>query len=118
MEKPKHVLAQEDTVLFVGSGISLWSWLPSWSGVIEELATCVESAGATAALRRPPSAASGNAQPDAGTAGHLPVASRHEGYLLAVFVGTSASEARPLRTTGSLSGNSATSDKRPPRAST
>ena len=42
MEKLKQVLAQEDTVLFVGSGISVWSGLPTWSGFIEELATFVE----------------------------------------------------------------------------
>lgn len=52
MEKLKQVLAQEDTVLFVGSGISLWSGLPSWSGLIEELAEFVESAGAKADLVR------------------------------------------------------------------
>ena len=52
MEKLKQVLAQEDTVLFIGSGISLWSGLPSWSGVIEELAKFVESAGAKADLVR------------------------------------------------------------------
>jgi SIR2-like protein len=43
MEKLKQVLAQEDTVLFIGSGISMWSGLPSWSGMIEELAQFLES---------------------------------------------------------------------------
>lgn len=52
MEKLKQVLAQEDTILFIGSGISLWSGLPSWSGVIEELAKFVESAGGKADLVR------------------------------------------------------------------
>ena len=52
MEKLKQVLAQEDTVLFIGSGISMWSGLPSWSGMIEELAQFVESAGANADLVR------------------------------------------------------------------
>lgn len=52
MEKLKQVLAQEDTVLFIGSGISMWSGLPSWSGVIEELALFLESAGAKADLVR------------------------------------------------------------------
>lgn len=52
MEKLKQVLAQEDTVLFIGSGISLWSGLPSWSGVIEELAKFVELAGAKPDLIR------------------------------------------------------------------
>lgn len=52
MEKLKQVLAQEDTVLFMGSGISLWSGLPSWAGMIEELALFVESTGAKADLVR------------------------------------------------------------------
>ena len=52
MEKLKQILTQEDTVLFVGSGLSLWSGLPSWSGLIEELAKFVESAGAKAELIR------------------------------------------------------------------
>jgi hypothetical protein len=52
MEKLKHVLAQDDTVLFIGSGISLWSDLPSWSGMIEELARFVESVGVNAHLVR------------------------------------------------------------------
>ena len=52
MEKLKQVLAQEDTVLFIGSGISLWSGLPTWNGLIEELAKFVESAGAKADLVR------------------------------------------------------------------
>jgi hypothetical protein len=52
MEKLKQILAQEDTVLFIGSGISLWSGLPSWSGLIEELAKFVESTGAKADLVR------------------------------------------------------------------
>src|ERR1700722_8170352 len=45
MEKLRQVLAQEDTVLFVGSGISLWSGLPSWPGFIEELALFLEASG-------------------------------------------------------------------------
>ncbi len=52
MEKLKQVLAQEDTVLFIGSGISLWSGLPSWGGMIEKLAQFVESAGGKADLVR------------------------------------------------------------------
>lgn len=52
MEKLKQVLRQEDTVLFIGSGISMWSGLPSWAGMIEELAAFVESAGAKADLVR------------------------------------------------------------------
>ena len=52
MEKLKQVLAQEDTVLFIGSGISLWSGLPSWPSLIEELVRFVESAGAKVDLIR------------------------------------------------------------------
>lgn len=52
MEKLKQILAQEDTVLFIGSGISIWSGLPSWSSMIEELARFVESTGADASLIR------------------------------------------------------------------
>lgn len=52
MRKIRQVLAQEDTVLFIGSGISMWSGLPSWAGVIEELAVFAESSGANADLIR------------------------------------------------------------------
>ena len=52
MEILKKILAQEDTVLFIGSGISVWSGLPSWASMIEELARYVESAGANADLVR------------------------------------------------------------------
>lgn len=52
MEKLKQVLAREDTVLFIGSGISMWSGLPSWAGIVEELAQFLESAGANANLVR------------------------------------------------------------------
>jgi len=52
MRELKRVLAQEDTVLFVGSGISLWSGLPSWPQLMEELAVFVEASGANADLVR------------------------------------------------------------------
>ncbi len=52
LEKLKQVLGQEDTVLFIGSGISLWSGLPSWPRLIEDLATFVESSGSNADLVR------------------------------------------------------------------
>lgn len=52
MEKLKQVLAQEDTVLFIGSGISMWSGLPSWSELIEELAGFLEATGYDADLVR------------------------------------------------------------------
>ena len=51
-EKLKQVLNQEDTVLFIGSGISLWSGLPSWSQLIENLAVFIEKAGYSADLIR------------------------------------------------------------------
>lgn len=52
MEKLRQVLAQEDSVLFIGSGISMWSGLPSWSQLIEELARFIEESGANADLVR------------------------------------------------------------------
>ncbi|MCF7957152.1 MAG: SIR2 family protein [Phycisphaerae bacterium] len=52
MEQLKQVLAQNDTVLFIGSGISLWSGLPSWSKLIEELAAFIEKGGENADLIR------------------------------------------------------------------
>ena len=52
MERLKHVLAQEDTVLFIGSGISIWSGLPSWTSFIFELADFLEANGVSAELVR------------------------------------------------------------------
>ena len=52
MEQVRQVLAQDDTVLFIGSGISLWSGLPSWPKLIEELAAFIERAGGSADLIR------------------------------------------------------------------
>ena len=52
MDKLKHIFAQEETVLFIGSGISTWSGLPSWTGLIEELAQFIEAFGAKADLVR------------------------------------------------------------------
>ncbi len=49
----REILTREDTVLFVGSGLSRWSGLPSWKGLIEELASFVESQGLPAdAIRK------------------------------------------------------------------
>ncbi len=50
--KIKRILAQEDTVLFIGSGISAWSGLPSWTGLIEELAQFIEASDGKADLVR------------------------------------------------------------------
>ncbi len=52
MDKLREVLLQEDTVLFIGSGISLWSGLPSWGGMIEKLAHFIEQNGYNADLVR------------------------------------------------------------------
>ena len=52
MDTLKHIFAQEETVLFIGSGISTWSGLPSWTGLIEELAQFIEASGAKADLVR------------------------------------------------------------------
>lgn len=52
MEKLKQILSQEDTVLFIGSGLSVWSGLPSWPALIEELARFLELSGVNADLVR------------------------------------------------------------------
>ncbi|MGV2287834.1 SIR2 family protein [Trinickia sp. YCB016] len=41
----RNVLQKPDTVLLIGSGVSLWSGLPTWGGLIHELATYVTSLG-------------------------------------------------------------------------
>ena len=48
----KHVLTQDDTVLFIGSGISSWSGLPSWKELIEELSGFIEASNLNADLVR------------------------------------------------------------------
>ncbi|MBP1087042.1 MULTISPECIES: SIR2 family NAD-dependent protein deacylase [Pseudomonas] len=48
----KKILAQSDTIIFVGSGISLWSGLPTWGGMIEKLAQFLERGGGSAELVR------------------------------------------------------------------
>ena len=45
MEKLRQVLERSDTVLFIGSGISTWSGLPTWAEAVEELARFREEAG-------------------------------------------------------------------------
>lgn len=52
MEKLKQIFSREDTVLFIGSGISLWSGLPTWSGLIDELAEFLTVEGFDATLVR------------------------------------------------------------------
>lgn len=48
----KRILTQEDTVIFVGSGISRWSGLPSWEGLINELADYLDDNSIDSALVR------------------------------------------------------------------
>lgn len=50
MQNIRNILSQEDTVLFIGSGISLWSGLPSWFQMIGELSTFVEKTGVSSEL--------------------------------------------------------------------
>jgi hypothetical protein len=50
IEKLRQVLKQEDTVLFIGSGVSLWSGLPSWTGLIQELIDFIKKNGLDANL--------------------------------------------------------------------
>lgn len=44
------VLKLKDCVLFIGSGVSIWSGLPSWSGLIKELSEFMEENGLNATL--------------------------------------------------------------------
>jgi SIR2-like domain len=48
----KAIIGQTDTILFIGSGISRWSGLPSWGGLILELADFLESHGIDASIVR------------------------------------------------------------------
>jgi hypothetical protein len=48
----KHALKQEDTILFIGSGISCWAGLPSWSGLLLQLADYLEACGGDAEIVR------------------------------------------------------------------
>jgi hypothetical protein len=51
-EQLKQALKQEDTILFIGSGVSCWSELPSWSGLLIQLADLLQSMGRDAELVR------------------------------------------------------------------
>lgn len=48
----RRAIAQEDAVLFIGSGISCWSGLPTWTGLIKELADFLEAEGISPTLVR------------------------------------------------------------------
>src|SRR6185369_9041984 len=50
IENLKKILKQEDTVLFIGSGVSLWSGLPSWTGLINELIEFLKANGIDSTL--------------------------------------------------------------------
>ena len=52
MKKLRQVLKQSDTVLFIGSGISTWSGLPSWAEAVEELAQFLAESGVNPDLVR------------------------------------------------------------------
>ena len=52
MKKLNQVLERSDTVLFIGSGISTWSGLPTWADAVEELARFLEAAGVNPDLVR------------------------------------------------------------------
>lgn len=44
-ERARAVLRKPDTVLLVGSGLSLWSGLPSWYGLLERLSNALRRLG-------------------------------------------------------------------------
>ncbi|MGA2792999.1 MAG: SIR2 family protein, partial [Roseiarcus sp.] len=48
----RSFLDRPDGVIFVGSGISRWAGLPSWQGMIEELAEFLDANGESSALVR------------------------------------------------------------------
>lgn len=43
-------LRQEDCIILIGSGISMWSGLPSWKGLLEELVDFMEECGEDSSL--------------------------------------------------------------------
>jgi hypothetical protein len=49
IERLRETLARSDTVILVGSGVSLWSGLPNWPTLISELADFVDQRGRSAA---------------------------------------------------------------------
>lgn len=52
VERTCELIKQPDTILYIGAGISRWSGLPSWTGLIEELANYIEQIGLSADLVR------------------------------------------------------------------
>jgi len=51
-EQLRQALRDEDTIIFIGSGISCWSGLPSWSGLLSNLSDFLEKAGRQANVVR------------------------------------------------------------------
>lgn len=45
LNKIREVCNEEGAVLFIGSGISMWSGLPNWNGLVNELSNFVRSEG-------------------------------------------------------------------------
>lgn len=52
LARVKEVLSREDTVLFIGAGLSRWSNLPDWTQLLEELAGFIEQQGYSSDLVR------------------------------------------------------------------
>lgn len=50
MNKISEILSREDTILFIGSGVSRWSGLPSWEQMISELAKFIDYRGLNSEL--------------------------------------------------------------------
>lgn len=48
----RQFLKHPDCIIFVGSGVSRWSDLPSWSGLLDELATFLDEEGLSSELVR------------------------------------------------------------------
>lgn len=48
----RRMLAKDDAIIFVGSGVSRWSGLPSWEGLISQLACYLEENDIDASLVR------------------------------------------------------------------
>ncbi len=51
-EQLQQVLQNEETVLFIGSGVSAWSGLPSWGALLEKLADHLDGLGVSTASMR------------------------------------------------------------------
>ena len=52
LEGLKRTLARDDTVVFVGSGVSCWSGLPTWTALLEMLAEYMSAQGVSSHLVR------------------------------------------------------------------